>query len=158
MSEVGKNIASIIVKTCGLLLLVLGFLVALRIMHEALELYRDPAKIERLAVIIEKGSNLDKSLAPLRDNWRNSDQGPAGSADDRKRVDQGDNGRNSDQGPASSADARKRIDRVDQGVRLSYFVAWVVELLLLLLVARIALAAMKTGGELVLYRDRPRRE
>jgi hypothetical protein len=37
------------------------------------------------------------------------------------------------------------------GFRLSYFVAWVISLLLLMLIGRLAIAAIKTGGELVLY-------
>lgn len=35
--------------------------------------------------------------------------------------------------------------------RLTYFVAWVIAILLLLLIGRLAIAAVKTGGELVLY-------
>ncbi|MEE9575557.1 MAG: hypothetical protein V3W03_05590 [Gammaproteobacteria bacterium] len=34
---------------------------------------------------------------------------------------------------------------------MSYFFAWVIALLLLLLIARISLTAIKTGGELVLF-------
>lgn len=37
------------------------------------------------------------------------------------------------------------------GFRLSYFAAWVLAILLLMLVGRLALAAVKTGGELALY-------
>lgn len=36
-------------------------------------------------------------------------------------------------------------------LRLSYFLAWTIALLLLTLIGRLALAAVKTGGELVLY-------
>lgn len=36
-------------------------------------------------------------------------------------------------------------------IRVSYFFAWMIALLLLLLVGRISLTAVKTGGELVLY-------
>jgi len=36
-------------------------------------------------------------------------------------------------------------------LRLSYFIAWPIVMLLLLLVGRLAMAAMKTGGELALY-------
>ena len=37
------------------------------------------------------------------------------------------------------------------GFRLSYFAAWILAILLLMLVGRLALAAVKTGGELALY-------
>jgi hypothetical protein len=36
-------------------------------------------------------------------------------------------------------------------LRLSYFIAWPIVMLLLLLVGRLAMAAIKTGGELALY-------
>ncbi len=36
-------------------------------------------------------------------------------------------------------------------IRVSYFFAWMIVLLLLLLIGRISLAAIKTGGELVLF-------
>lgn len=36
-------------------------------------------------------------------------------------------------------------------LRLSYFIAWFVAILLLMLVGRLAIAAMRAGGELVLY-------
>ncbi len=122
---VPSRIISIIVRVCGLVLLFVGFSVALQIIHEALDLYRNPENIERVAVVIEKGSNLDKSLAPLGEYLQ-------------------DTGDETETAP----EAHKQPE---SGVRLSYFVAWVVELLLLLLVARIALAAIKTGGELALY-------
>ena len=37
------------------------------------------------------------------------------------------------------------------GFRLSYFAAWILAIMLLMLVGRLALAAVKTGGELALY-------
>ena len=40
---------------------------------------------------------------------------------------------------------------INSDIRVSYFFAWFVAILLLLLIARIALGAIKTGGELVLY-------
>ena len=122
---VPSRIISIIVRVCGLVLLFVGFSVALQIIHEALDLYRNPENIERVAVVIEKGSNLDKSLAPLGEYLQ-------------------DTGDETETDPEANK-------QPESGVRLSYFVAWVVELLLLLLVARIALAAIKTGGELALY-------
>ena len=37
------------------------------------------------------------------------------------------------------------------GFRFSYFAAWILAIMLLMLVGRLALAAVKTGGELALY-------
>ncbi|MDZ7735412.1 MAG: hypothetical protein U5P41_04205 [Gammaproteobacteria bacterium] len=42
-------------------------------------------------------------------------------------------------------------------LRLSYYIAWVIALILLLLLARISLAAVRTGGELVLYETQMKR-
>jgi len=124
LGEPSRNIISIVVRISGLLLLFVGLWVALQVLHEALDLYRHPENIERVAIAIEQGSNLDKSIAPLKESLQGDDDGTE---------------------PAPSK------QNPEDGFRLSYFVAWVVELLLLLLIARIALAAIKTGGELALY-------
>ena len=118
-----------LVRGCGFALMAFGFLVSLAVMVEAWSLYRAPTSIERLAKAIEKGSNLDRALT------RASRQG---AIPDEAVIDK-DPGR-----PAATGDPLF-------GFRFSYFVAWVVAILLLLLVGRLAIAAVKTGGELVLY-------
>ena len=37
------------------------------------------------------------------------------------------------------------------GLRFSYFVAWLIAIMLLLLIGRLSIAAVRTGGELALY-------
>ncbi len=123
LNEASKDILSIIVRMCGLLLLFIGLWIAIQVFNEALSLYKDPANIERVAIAIETGSNIDKSIAPIRDSLL---------------------GENTE---GSETNAKENSN----GIRLSYFIAWVVNLLLLLLLARISLAAIKTGGELALY-------
>ncbi len=124
-NEASKDVMSIIVRFCGLMLLFIGLWIAVQVFNEALALYKDPANIERMATAIETGSNIDKSIAPIRDSILGEDT-------------------------SETESAAKTKDNKD-GFRISYFIAWVVDLLLLLLLARISLAAIKTGGELALY-------
>lgn len=121
LNETSQDILSIIVRMCGLLLLFIGMWIAIQVFNEALSLYRDPTNIERMAIAIEAGSNIDKSIAPIRDSILGEDE--------------------AESKPEASTD----------GFRISYFIAWIVDLLLLLLLARIAVMAVKTGGELALY-------
>lgn len=121
LADIGGDLMSIIVRILGFALLLAGLWIAVHVMLEAVELYENPKKIERLAVYIEQGSNIDKSLVSLRDS-----------------VDEG---------------ASEEIKaQVPQGtIRISYFFAWIVAILMLMLIARISLTAIRTGGELVLY-------
>lgn len=125
LNETSQDVLSIVVRMCGLLLLFIGLWIAIQVFSEALSLYKDPNNIERMATAIEAGSNIDKSLIPIRDSLLGEDETAAGS----------------DPTPVVTAN----------GFRISYFIAWVVDLLLLLLLARISIMAIKTGGELALY-------
>ncbi len=125
LNEATKDVLSIVVRMCGLMLLFIGLWIAIQVFNEALALYKDPANIERMATAIEAGSNIDKSIVPIRDSLL-ADEG------------------------AEIETASKTKETTD-GFRISYFIAWVVDLLLLLLLARIAIMAIKTGGELALY-------
>jgi hypothetical protein len=55
--------------------------------------------------------------------------------------------------PSQRADAGADAARPERAstLRLSYFIAWPIVMLLLLLVGRLAMAAIRTGGELALY-------
>lgn len=124
-NEASKDVLSIVVRLCGLMLLFIGFWIAIQVFNEALALYKDPTNIERMASAIEAGSNIDKSIAPIRETII------------------GENEANSDVKTAAK-------DNTD-AFRISYFIAWIIDLLLLLLLARISILAIKTGGELALY-------
>lgn len=117
-----------IVRGCGFALMAFGFVVSLAVMVEAWSLYRAPTSIERLAKAIEKGSNLDRSLT---------------RASRHAAV--------PDETVLEEDDVAQPKGEPLFGFRFSYFVAWVVAILLLLLIGRLAIAAVKTGGELVLY-------
>ena len=123
--DISKVTLSIIVRCIGMFLLLAGLWVAIQVLLEALDLYRKPAQIERFAIAIERGSNIDKSLVSIRNEV-------TGQADETGK---------------SSSDNRPKSN----DIRVSYFFAWVIVLLLLLLIGRISLTAIKTGGELVLY-------
>ena len=126
------QITQLIVRIVGFILMFVGLWIGLKVINEAWSLYQQPQNIERLARAIEKGSNLDKALSAVE---------KAPSAGE----------------PEDSAEARlassNRVREVNDalGFRLSYFVAWVIGILLLMLVGRLAIAAIKTGGELALY-------
>lgn len=124
------RIAQIVVRGLGMLLLLFGLWIALAVIAEAWSLYQDPQKIERLAKAIEHGSNLDRTLSTASSKLAvTPDEATAAT-------------------PPRAAPAQ--IDP-ELGFRMTYFVAWVVAVLLLMLCGRLAIAAVKTGGELVLY-------
>ncbi len=132
LDDAGRNIMSFLVRLLGFFLLLAGLWVALQVLLTAQELYEHPEKIERFAVAIEKGSNIDKTLAPLRDSL-------ILETDSENGVKQ-----------YNETDKRPSVTGTGS-IRVSYFFAWVIALLLLLLIARISLTAIKTGGELVLF-------
>lgn len=124
-NEVSKDVLSVVVRLCGLMLLFIGLWIAIQVFNEALALYKDPANIERMASAIEAGSNIDKSIAPISETILEEDE--------------------------ANSDIETAVKDNTEGFRISYFIAWIVDLLLLLLLARISIMAIKTGGELALY-------
>ena len=119
-----NEVMSWIVRIAGFCLLLIGLLIGYHGFQEILLVRSDPKKIERFAEVIERGSNLDKSLNnSLIATNKNSNQ-------------------EDELAPADLSESR---------LKLSYFIAWMIELLLLLLIIRLSLLAIKTGGELVLY-------
>ena len=120
-TERSTDVSHIVVRAFGFVLMIVGLWIGLKAINEAWGLYKEPQNIERFAVAIEKGSNLDKALSSVQ----------SGST-------------------AEKASGQSQSESV-LGFRLSYFAAWLLALLLLMLVGRLALAAVKTGGELALY-------
>ena len=132
LDDTSRNIMSFLVRIFGFLLLLAGLWVALHVLLTAQDLYEHPEKIERFALAIEKGSNIDKTLAPIRD---------------KSNVEN-----DSEDSVQQYPETKKRTANAGSGnIRVSYFFAWIIVLLLLLLIARISLTAIKTGGELVLF-------
>ena len=125
------DITQLIVRAVGFILMFVGLWIGLKVINEAWALYQEPQNIERLARAIEKGSNLDKALS-------SAESANASQTEDSAQA-----------SLASSNRVREVNDAL--GFRLSYFVAWIIGILLLMLVGRLSIAAIKTGGELALY-------
>jgi hypothetical protein len=127
----GDRLFNLAVRGLGLVLLVTGLIVALTVIVSAWSLFEDPVRIENFARAVERGSNLDLTLAKV-------------ARSGQLELDSGDRVTPADAGsPAAPAPA--------PSFRFSYFAAWLLALLLLLLIGRLAIAAVRTGGELALY-------
>ncbi|NIR29023.1 MAG: hypothetical protein GWN84_06850 [Gammaproteobacteria bacterium] len=115
------------VRLVGVVLLLFGFWTATQVVLEAWNLYEDPSRVERFAVAIDQGSNIDRLL------------NPGASGEPR----------------AGEVEGRERTELIE--FRFSYFIAWAVVLLLLMLIGRLTIWFIRTGGELALYDVQVRR-
>ena len=117
----------------GMVLMVVGLVVALTVIVSAWSLYADPSHIDGFARAVEKGSHIDRML----DN---------SARDARQQFDNGARAADAPRLPGESAAPGGAPD-----VSFAYFVAWFLAILLLFLLGTLAIAAVRTGGELVLY-------
>ena len=115
----------LLVRLSGIILLLIGLWASIQVLMEAFQLYQQPVKIEMLTEAIERGSNLDTSIA--------KSESPRDTMTS-EQVYQG---------------IGKPTNR-GQDIRLSYFIAWIVALLILLLVSMIAFSFLRIGAELIL--------
>ena len=140
------RLINLVVRGLGLILLVIGFVVALMVIHSAWTLLDDPQSIEPFAAAVERGSNLDLTLSSAAASARRDLESPAATLtpDGADPASPGANTVNNASTPNSQA-------APPPGLRFSYFVAWLISILLLLLIGRLAIAAIRTGGELALY-------
>jgi hypothetical protein len=122
------SLLNLTVRSLGLLLLLVGMFVALMTIVSAWSLYANPATIENFAHAVERGSHLDLTLAQVAGS-----DAPADAEIEPLP------------GPRPAAAPAQPV------FRFSYFVAWLLAILLLLLIGRLAIAAVRTGGELALY-------
>ena len=121
-----QQLLAVLVRLVGLCFLVIGVGAAVIILREAWTLYQEPARIERFALAIELGSNLDKIFAlPASESAEAASEGEATSEANT---------------PAAST-----------SLRLSYFAGWFLVLLLMLVASILAISAVSAGGRLVLY-------
>ncbi len=127
-----QQLLAILVRLLGLCFLVIGIGAAVIILREAWTLYQEPARIERFAAAIERGSNLDKIFA-------------LNGGETAETSDQGDTVGDSSPQPVASGSAGSTT------LRLSYFAGWFLVLLLMLVASITAIAAVSAGGRLVLY-------
>ncbi len=111
-----------VVRLVGVAVLLVGLWAGIKIILEAWALYEDPQRIERFATAIQAGSNVDGIIGSLAGGGEGEAEG---AAPVRKA------------GPGA--------------VRLSYFAAWFVVLMLMFVIGSLAMAAITTGGHLALY-------
>lgn len=116
-----QQLLAVLVRLLGLCFLVVGIGAAVVILHEAWMLYQEPERIDRFALAIERGSNLDK-IFTLSGADAKGEAGAEAAA------------------PASGG-----------SLRLSYFAGWFLVLLMMLVASIVAISAVSAGGRLVLY-------
>ena len=124
-TEWGAVALSTVVRVVGVVVLGIGLWVGMKVILEAWALYEQPQRIVRFADDIQKHSNLDGIIGSL------------GTADAGEES-------------ASGASGKPLADR-PSGLRLSYFAAWFIVLLLLFVIGSLAMSAITTGGQLALY-------
>lgn len=138
-----QQITSVIVRLIGMMVLFVGLYVGLKVILEAWGLYQTPERIERFAAAIERGSNIDQifSATVRRMSTEISDDVvmPAGDA-------QTDNPTAQSENPVMTPSTAP-----DKGLRLSYFAAWLIAMMLFLIIGSLAMSAISTGGRLALY-------
>jgi len=117
------EVIAVIVRLLGLLMLVVGLTIAIKTIIEAWSLYEEPQRIERFAEAIDEGSNLDQLL------------------------------RSFSQKTASTENEAETATTTSQQatLRVSYFLAWIIALVLLMVIGGLAASAIRTGGQLALY-------
>lgn len=123
-----QQITAAVVRLIGVFVLFVGLWVGVTVILEAWALYEEPERIERLAAAVERGSNIDRIFSATEE--RISSEIAAGSAASP---------------PAAGT------TRADKGLRLSYFAAWIIAMMLFLIIGSLAMAAISIGGRLALY-------
>jgi len=119
------DILSIIVRFLGLIVLLVGLYVGIKVILEAWLLYEEPQRIERFADAIEHGSNLDAVLTAIT----------VGKAIPKQLK------------PEASTTSNKTTP----ALKVTYFLAWGIVVVLLMVIGSLASAAIRTGGQLALY-------
>lgn len=124
-----------VARIAGLALLVVGLWTAIAIIREAWVIYNEPRnpRIEAFARAIEAGTHLDALLDV---------DPPRTSTDQRQQEGETSGAIDSLRGGATPS---------KQPFRFSYFLAWGFVFVMLLLLSRLAIAAIKTGADLALY-------
>lgn len=120
---------AVIARFLGLVMLVIGLVIGIKVIIEAWSLYDEPQRIERFAEAIDQGSNLDKLLASFTQKPSNNEASPEDP----------------------EATVSTNLNSQQPTLRISYFLAWVIALVLLMVVGGLAASAIRTGGQLALY-------
>lgn len=129
-----QTVIAAIVRIVGLAVLFVGLWIGLKVILEAWALYDTPERIGRFATAIEKGSNLDKIFSATVE--RMSTPVATDSTSDESTLTAGTSAASGSVGPA---------------LRLSYFAAWFIVMMLMLIIGSLAMSAITAGGRLALY-------
>lgn len=132
----GNSGVTVLVRLLGVLLMLLGLFLAGAVLFEIWNLYKNPEHVERFAEAVERGSNIDTVLAPRRIQSSSA----ARVFGQETEADQG-----------TAADRVQAEPNASHDLRMSYFFAWFIVFVLLMIVSRFALAAVTTGGRLALF-------
>lgn len=135
--SVTTQLMQVFVRLVGVALLLVGLWAGVKVILAAWALYQQPQRVERFATAIEQGSHLDSLLTRIR---------PKAATNTAEES--------SSTAPAAAEAAPQPPPSPvapEESFRLSYFLAWFIAILLLMLVGRLAMAAIRTGGELALY-------
>jgi hypothetical protein len=116
-----QQLLAVLVRLLGLCFLVVGIGAAVVILNEAWMLYQEPERIDRFALAIERGSNLDKIFTLSGGEAEGGEEAAAAA-------------------PATGGNFRP-----------SYFAGWFLVLLMMLVASIVAISAVSAGGRLVLY-------
>jgi disulfide bond formation protein DsbB len=112
-----------VVRVAGLVLVVVGLWAGVKVVVEAWGLYQDPSAVERLARVIDRASHIDSLVGP-----RAAEAAP----------------------PQTGARPLAGTASPEETFRPSYFLAWALAILLLLLVGKLASWTVRAGGALAL--------
>ena len=121
-----NDIFSIIVRLIGLVVLLVGIYVGIKVIFEAWHLYEEPQRIERFADAIEHGSNLDAILASVTKG---------------KSIPK----------LLENETSPSQPQQATPPLKVTYFLAWGIVIVLLMVIGSLATAAIRTGGQLALY-------
>jgi hypothetical protein len=133
---------TIVVRLIGIAVLLFGLWAGAMVLLEGWALYERPQRIERFAEAIEHGSNLDAMFSSLA--------APLPSAELAVPGEEGEEALLAQPAPATASAIRSE----QPTLRLSYFAAWFVALMLLFVVGMLAVSAISAGGQLAL-REHP---
>ncbi len=143
LSSAIQQITSIIVRLIGMMVLFVGLYVGLKVILEAWGLYQSPERIEPLAAAIERGSNIDQifsaTVRHISSEISEDVVMPSGEAQTDNPTAQSGN-------PVTTPSMAP-----DKALRLSYFAAWLIAMMLFLIIGSLAMSAISTGGRLALY-------
>lgn len=128
-SSATTDFLSIVVRLLGLVMLLIGLFIGIKVIFEAWDLYKEPQNIERFADAIEQGSHLDVMLAKF-------------TPQPKPKVDNNE---------SAVQQTLPKAGTSTESLRLTYFLAWIIAILLLIVVGSLASSAIRTGGQLALY-------